>query len=225
MRSALLISFGFHIAVGLIWMRMVKITQVRFIPRDVITVQILTVEEAQAKPAPPVIKDPKPPPPQPVIEEVPEEVIAPPEDKKPPPPKKEEKKEVKKTLPKPELKKTNEVPSAEVDPDPAPAQTGEMALDTEDFPYHYYLMTMKRKIASFWRVPSTSAGQDRYCVVYFKVQRSGSVGTPVVETSSGNIVFDQAALRAVVQANPLPPLPPGYPDNQLGVHFSFTYED
>jgi TonB family protein len=60
--------------------------------------------------------------------------------------------------------------------------------------------------------------------VYFRVGRDGSIHSPAVETSSGSFLFDQAALRSVVQAGPLPPLPSGFTDDYLGVHFSFAYE-
>ena len=74
-----------------------------------------------------------------------------------------------------------------------------------------------------WQVPGTQS-ESKYCRVYFRVGRNGSIESPAVETSSGNFVFDQAALRAVVQASPLPPLPGGFADDYLGVHFSFAYE-
>jgi len=64
-----------------------------------------------------------------------------------------------------------------------------------------------------------------FCRVYFRITRSGGIDAPAVETSSGNFLFDQAALRAVVQANPLPPLPAGFVDQYLGVHFSFSFEE
>ena len=53
----------------------------------------------------------------------------------------------------------------------------------------------------------------------------GAIQAPMVESPSGNFLFDQAALRAVTQANPLPPLPDQFEDEYLGVHFSFAYEE
>jgi len=64
-----------------------------------------------------------------------------------------------------------------------------------------------------------------HCRVYFRITRSGSIDSPAVEASSGSFLFDQAALRAVVEANPLPALPGGFGDEYLGVHFSFAYEE
>jgi len=36
--------------------------------------------------------------------------------------------------------------------------------------------------------------------------------------------FDQTAMRALLAATPLPPLPAGFTDNYLGVHFGFEYQ-
>jgi protein TonB len=102
--------------------------------------------------------------------------------------------------------------------------TGDVALDVADFPFAYYIATVKRKIATNWQVPGT-AGAATHCRVYFRIERSGSIDAAAVENSSGNFLFDQAALRAVVQADPLPPLPGGFPDTYLGVHFSFAFEE
>ncbi|PYQ53934.1 MAG: hypothetical protein DMF59_00450 [Acidobacteria bacterium] len=42
-----------------------------------------------------------------------------------------------------------------------------------------------------------------------------------VEDVSGNGLYDRAALRAVLEASPLPPLPFGYSGTYLGVHLKF----
>jgi len=222
MRTAIVISLTAHIIVGLVWFRIVKISHVRFVPRDVYTVSLVTPAEARKQvQAKPVIA-----PPEPVKQEKEEELAPPPEKPKPKPkpkpPPKEAPKEVKKTMP---TENETTQPSSET-PEPGESQevsTGDIALDGQDFPYAYYLTTIKRKIASFWRVPGASS-QEMYCVVYFNILRGGTIESPTIETSSGNLVFDQAALRAVVQAHPLPPLPSGFGDDHLGVHFSFAYE-
>jgi len=44
-----------------------------------------------------------------------------------------------------------------------------------------------------------------------------------VEKTSGYTALDIAALRAVLGARQLPPLPAGYPNPSLGVHLNFQY--
>jgi len=51
--------------------------------------------------------------------------------------------------------------------------------------------------------------------------RSGQVTDVKVDSSSGVSYYDRAAERAVYAANPLPPLPPDYRNESLGVHLKF----
>jgi protein TonB len=216
-KSAIIISLVLHIAVGFVWFRIVKFSQVHFVPRQVFTVNLVTPSEA-APPKPPT-PTPTPPKPEPAPEEEEEEMPPPPE--KPKPRDKPKPKVAKKTIPSTEIQKTAEPEQTQDTGEPV--VTGDMVLG-QDFPFAYYLSTMKRKIAALWRVPGTSPAEPRHCRVYFRVARDGSIQSPSIETSSGNFLFDQAALRAVVQASPLPPLPGGFADDYLGVHFSFAYE-
>ncbi|MFQ5510503.1 MAG: TonB family protein [Candidatus Krumholzibacteriia bacterium] len=220
MRNALLFSFALHVVVGALSQAVVKFSRVRFVPREVYSVQLVDPSQL-AKPAvkpPPAEKKTEP---EPRIKEEKAEEIVPPQRKKPKPREKPPK-EVKKTVQEKKITETSEVPDDAGDETVA---TGDMQLSVEDFPFAYYLTTMKRKIAALWNVPATTPGEERFCRVYFQVGRGGAVGAISIETSSGNFLFDQAALRAVTLANPLPPLPEGFPDTYLGVHFSFAYEE
>jgi protein TonB len=222
-KNAIIISLVLHIAVGFIWFRIVKFSQVRFVPRQVFTVSLVTPTEAAAQKPPAVVPEPAPPQPEPVPEEEEDEMPPPPEKPKPIPKEKPEPKVVKKTIPSTDIQKTVDPEQMQEPQVDEQVVTGDMVLGQE-FPFAYYLSTMKRKIAAVWRVPGTSSSEPLHCRVYFRVGRSGSIQSPSVETSSGNFLFDQAALRAVVQASPLPQLPSGFADDYLGVHFSFAYE-
>ncbi len=221
MRTALLISVMMHLVVGFVSMQIVKFRKVQFIPRQMYTVQIVPVE-IQAPPAEQV------PPPLPAQQDVVPPPPDEPEEMEPPP---EKPKLKKKKKPKPKPKKVipttelNKIEDTEPPPEPVPQPaTGDMALDVEDFPFAYYIATMKRKIAAYWSVPGAASRTSLLCRVYFRVGRNGSIDSPSVEESSGSFLFDQAAKRAVIQASPLPPLPREFKDDYLGVHFSFAYE-
>jgi TonB family protein len=67
-------------------------------------------------------------------------------------------------------------------------------------------------------------GRPIKTVLYFRVQRDGKVTQVSVESSSGYAFFDQTAMRALLAAAPLPPLPAAYTDNYLGVHFGFEFQ-
>jgi protein TonB len=220
MKSALIISLAAHVAVGFIWFRLVKISQVRFVPRQVYTVSLVTPSES---PKLTTEKDTPPPEPTPKPEqkeEEQEEMAPPPEKPKP----KDKPKPVKKAIPSSDIKKTEVEPEETNEEAGEQAETGDIMLDGQDFPFAYYLATMKRKIAAQWQVPGSSSTEPKQCQVYFRVGRDGAIQSPTIATSSGTFLFDQAALRAVVQAGPLPALPSGFTDDYLGVHFWFAYE-
>ncbi|HSP33133.1 MAG TPA: TonB family protein [Thermoanaerobaculia bacterium] len=118
-------------------------------------------------------------------------------------------------------KKGSEHPKVEP-PKPVPAAPAEpqgvsAALEGGDFPYTMYLDRMKTRIGANWFRPSV----DATVVVYFAIDRDGSIRDARVETSSGNGMADRAALRAVLESSPLPPLPFAYNGTYLGVHLTF----
>ena len=88
------------------------------------------------------------------------------------------------------------------------------------FPYQWYLNAMSNKLDKQWHLP-TDLQSDTACVIAFTVHRDGRVSDESVEKRSGDATFDQFAMRAVEYSNPLPPLPAGYPDETLLVHFTF----
>lgn len=133
-------------------------------------------------------------------------------------------------------KKGSETPAVEK-PAPAPAAgapgvpgvgttadvpvggSGVTGLEGGDFPYALYIQSMQRRIGGNWFRPQVAAGTT--VVIYFRIQRDGTIGEAKVETSSGNGTFDRAALSAVRSSSPLNPLPFGYDGTYLGVHLAF----
>lgn len=96
--------------------------------------------------------------------------------------------------------------------------SGVTGLEGGDFPYSLYIQGMHRKIGSHWIRPQTSGAAT---IVYFRIQRDGTISEAKVETSSGNSTFDRAALSAVRSSSPLNPLPFAYSGTYLGVHLTF----
>ena len=225
LRKAILLSLAVHLLVTFVALNIVRFNRVKFIPRQVYEVSLIEPAEVKAETPKPITPAPQQPPPEeltpePEPEPEPNEPMPPPPEKKKDPPKK---KEPKKSVPKTEPpKEPIEQPAEDQPQEPAPAETGDMSLDVEEFPFAFYIRNMKTKIASNWRVPG-SAKVERTCWVSFKVDRSGRIHDVSVQTSSGDLLFDQAAQRAVLNSNPLPPLPSGFTENQLGVAFAFTY--
>jgi TonB family protein len=88
-----------------------------------------------------------------------------------------------------------------------------------DFPFAYYAEQIQSLVGANWLKPDVPAGTA--CVVTFRIQRSGQVTEVKVETPSGLGFYDRAATRSVYAANPLPPLPPEFRGEELGVHIRF----
>lgn len=97
-------------------------------------------------------------------------------------------------------------------------------LDVKDFPFSYYLSLLQSRIQANWEPPFSSSRRSLFkkVIIYFKIQRNGKLTNLALESKSGDPRFDQAALRAVTLASPLPPLPFDFPEPALGVHFEFA---
>lgn len=120
----------------------------------------------------------------------------------------------------------NATPSVATPPAaPAPAMAvpvggaGVIGLEGGDFPYTIYIDRMKTLIGSHWFRPQVGAGPTT--TVRFTIDRDGAIRDAKIETESGNATFDRAALRAVLESSPLPPLPFAYSGTYLGVHLNF----
>jgi protein TonB len=121
-----------------------------------------------------------------------------------------------------------ERPSGAREPTPRPGpdaarRTGPdlpLTLEGRPFPFPWYLEELVRKVQRNWR-PTTST---LAATVHFRIDRNGRIVDVEVEKSSGNFLFDQAAIRAVEGAHPLAPLPRDYSGDWLGVYLDFDAE-
>jgi TonB family protein len=107
----------------------------------------------------------------------------------------------------------------------AKAPTGMGGLHV-DVPFHFphYLRHVNNLIMAMWFPPRGASVGGEIAVVLFEIDREGQIKEPSVERSSGNAIYDQSAVRAVLEASPFPPLPQGFPGRSLRVHFGFEYK-
>jgi protein TonB len=89
--------------------------------------------------------------------------------------------------------------------------------------YGWYANLLRERIAAKWQ----SAGLGNASVpvtVQFELRRDGSLGSglPRIAQTSGNAALDRSAQRAIYDAAPFPPLPPGLNQNQVTVELSFS---
>jgi TonB family protein len=88
------------------------------------------------------------------------------------------------------------------------------------FPYPWYLQEIVEALDRQWHPPQDFPS-EMGCQIVFIIGLSGQISGTAVEKGSSDNVFDQLALRAVLNSNPLPPLPAGYPESTLRVHMRF----
>jgi len=203
MRSAVIVSLSLHIIlIGLVigwssvfprWPRKIDVYRVELVRMPAPKKEV-TMKESAPKPAPPA--------PKPVKKEVPV-----------------------KNQPKPKSVSTKPVARKET---PAPEaqeseQSSQLKVDTKDFPYSYYLNLLRYRVQENWNPPyqETRKNQKISAIVGFKILRNGKITAVSVEASSERFLFDQAALRAIYAAGPLPPLPDEFSGDDLGVHIEF----
>jgi TonB family protein len=79
--------------------------------------------------------------------------------------------------------------------------------------YGWYAEALQRRIGEQWQKELTQLDQrirtPPRTVVFFEIQRDGSLHNIRLVQSSGNSAVDFAALRAVKNSDPVPPLPSG----------------
>lgn len=86
--------------------------------------------------------------------------------------------------------------------------------------YNYYLQAMLERIGANWEDPGYGGGRIR-ATVFFVIERDGKLQEVKLEKSSGDALFDEACVRAVVVTGKLPPLPDEFATERLKIHLEF----
>jgi TonB family protein len=105
-------------------------------------------------------------------------------------------------------------------PSGSAAGSGAVTLEVTDFPYAYYLLAIQNKITERWHGRALDGRQP---VATFQIDRTGRVSGLAISKTSGNPYYDQAAMRAILEAAPFPPLPQDFPGSFLRVHLGFNF--
>jgi len=176
---------------------------------------IVAADAPKPKPAAPVIHEPVP-----VVETPPKAPpVAPSKNTAPPSPFGQSTKKagpVPAPPPAPAPAATSTAPAV---PAIAPGTSGVTGLEGGDFPYTMYITNMIRLIGNHWFRGAITG--DLTIRVVFTIHRDGTISDASIEQGSGNSSADRAALRAILESSPLPPLPFGYNGTYLKVHQVF----
>src|SRR5262245_5502238 len=95
-----------------------------------------------------------------------------------------------------------------------------VTLDVADFCCNEYIDQMVTMIRRSWDQNQGVVGST---TMQFTILRNGLIQSPQVEKSSGFVVLDNAAMRAL-QLTRLPPLPAAFQNPTLTVHLRFDYQ-
>jgi colicin import membrane protein len=71
-----------------------------------------------------------------------------------------------------------------------------------------YVAMARERVKGFWVIPDTLSEKDLKAVIIIEIDQQGQITGSRFEQSSGNLSFDQSAMRAINKAAPFPP-PPG----------------
>jgi TonB family protein len=106
----------------------------------------------------------------------------------------------------------------------AGAFADQVGFETKGYDWSAYATQVIRRIRAKWDIPALAAsGFKGQVTVRFVVRRDGQVESPEVLSRSSLVVFDAAAVKAVLHASPLPPLPPDFSGERERVTVVFFY--
>jgi len=78
-----------------------------------------------------------------------------------------------------------------------------------------YYSKIRKEIWQQWVFPDTGQ-KDLETIISIKIRKDGTITAQKIEKSSGNLIFDRSAIKAITKANPLSP--PPY-EMEIGVRF------
>jgi TonB family protein len=84
-----------------------------------------------------------------------------------------------------------------------------------------YVDLMRDRIQQHWLTAGVNATASQRCGIVFTIARNGMVTNVQVSQPSGNYLLDTSAKRALLDANPLPPLPREFTQNEATVELFF----
>lgn len=100
-----------------------------------------------------------------------------------------------------------------------------VSLNTKDFKYFSYFRHLKELIEGVWVYPKIARerGIAGNLVIQFTIDIDGNLTEAKVIRSSGYFFLDDAALKALHDASPFPPLPKRWNQDSVTIAGSFTY--
>ncbi len=98
-------------------------------------------------------------------------------------------------------------------------------FDTEGFPMGEYTNLIVERIKGKWLIPSNLRNSQGRTTVVFYIDREGRLMNARIVKPLGSTSLDRAALNAILESEPFPPLPEGFPGDHIGAKIIFSYNE
>lgn len=100
-----------------------------------------------------------------------------------------------------------------------------ITFDTKEFRHHTYMARLKEKIESIWTYPADAAMRGIYgdLKIKFTIKKDGMLGDVELVRTSGHRSLDDAAIRALKDAEPFWPLPDEWNKDAIIIDGYFIY--
>jgi TonB family protein len=235
-------SLFFHVAVVLFFSLnpFPKIVKIQPTPYTVTLMPVSVPEPEIQKPSPPpVVKEEKPKPPKPIEKPKKDDLV----EKVKKPEKKVELKhlqeaieeiqkkvaldEIQKRVARREKKEERVAPVAPVAPLAPIVHSPQTSVGMESISNKYYDMIWS-KVKGEWTIPENLLKEkemvDIETIIVIIIDRDGKLKKSWFEKKSGNTIYDQSAMRAIMKATPFPPFPKELNEKTLEIGYRFSPE-
>ncbi len=100
-----------------------------------------------------------------------------------------------------------------------------ITFDTKEYKYYGYMQRLREKIEGIWKYPAEAAQRRLNGELYirFTIKKDGRLGPVDLVHTSGYKVLDDAAIRALRDADPYWPLPDSWNEDSLTITGHFVY--
>ena len=108
---------------------------------------------------------------------------------------------------------------------PGVVGTGSLGSAVADMRFAAYRSILWSHVKEYWNLPPSLSGRGLSVVLVANVSRNGVITKYWIEESSGVDTFDQSAIRALLNASPLPKVPDDVPDQAFRDGFGFRFSE
>jgi TonB family protein len=100
-----------------------------------------------------------------------------------------------------------------------------ISLDTKDERYVLYAGVIKQRLMQQWVYPDEAKLSliEGQVLVYFSLQKNGTMTQINIESSSGHDILDKEVIRAVKASSPFPSFPASIKVSRLNIRAKFDY--